>query len=212
MAKRTKKRKKTKKRRPAKKSAAKKKKKTKKKKKAKKKKKTSKKKSKKTKKKKKKKKAATKKKRSKKKPARKKAKAKAKKKKPALQALPPPADFKNQRKFPRVPVNIKIDYFRDPGVFLYDYSRNLGRGGIFIETENPMETGTELTLSFTLPHQDKMVQVNGKVVWVHYQESKPGGKFKGLPGMGVQFVNPQGEHKEALDRFFREIDYDNLSF
>lgn len=119
-------------------------------------------------------------------------------------------DFNNLRTFPRVPIRLKIDYFKDPGVFLYDYSRNLGRGGLFIETESPMPPGTDLHLLFTLPKQERPIEVTGRVVWTHRRQDHD--EFRGVPGMGIQFQNPEGENKDALDRFFREIDYDNLSF
>jgi len=117
--------------------------------------------------------------------------------------------FPHNRQQPRVPLRIKIDYFKNPGVFLYDYSRNVGRGGIFVETEKPFQPGTEISLSFVLPDQGEPIEVKGKVVWVHEKNAKD---FRGVPGMGVQFENPQGKNKDALDKFFREIDYDNLSF
>ena len=117
---------------------------------------------------------------------------------------------KGSRDYLRVPLKIKIDYFKDPGVFLYDYSKNLGRGGIFIESEDPMPAGTEITLIFTLPSQSSAIEVKGKVAWTHQREkNKP---FSGVPGMGIQFINQDGQHKEALDQYFREIDYDNLTF
>jgi uncharacterized protein (TIGR02266 family) len=127
-------------------------------------------------------------------------------KKPAAK----PSKSADGRQHPRVPLRIKIDYFKDPGVFLYDYSRNLGRGGIFIETVSPFAPGTELNLHFTLPEQAAPVEVKGRVVWTH--EKRDDQPMRGVPGMGIQFVNPDGRYKEALDRFFREIDYDNLKF
>jgi uncharacterized protein (TIGR02266 family) len=129
---------------------------------------------------------------------------------PRLTAEPQRPPLEETRTHPRVPVRIKIDYFKDPGVFIYDYSRNLGRGGIFIETERPMPPGTQLHLSFKLPDPETPVEVQGRVVWVHEHGSER--PARGVPGMGIQFVNPEGQYKEALDRFFREIDYDNLTF
>jgi len=140
-----------------------------------------------------------------KKPAPKRSAAQRPKKSPSRQS----ESFPHNRQQPRVPLRIKIDYFKNPGVFLYDYSRNVGRGGIFVETEKPFQPGTELNLSFVLPDQGEPIEVKGKVVWVHEKNAKD---FRGVPGMGVQFENPQGKNKEALDKFFREIDYDNLSF
>ena len=147
----------------------------------------------------------------KKKPVQKAKKSASKRAKPARtqKVAQKPEAFPHNRQQPRVPLRIKIDYFKNPGVFLYDYSRNVGRGGIFVETEKPFQPGTELNLSFVLPDQSEPIEVKGKVVWVHEKNAKD---FRGVPGMGVQFENPQGKNKEALDKFFREIDYDNLSF
>jgi len=73
-----------------------------------------------------------------------------------------------------------------------------------------MVPGTELRLSFTLPDQEEPVEVKGRVTWNY--KRKGDDTLKGVPGMGIQFTNPEGKDKEALDRFFREIDYDNLTF
>jgi len=147
----------------------------------------------------------TKKKRSKKKKAKRKTTHKKPKKKPPVKAK-----SAESRTHPRVPLRLKIDYFKDPGVFLYDYSRNLGQGGLFIETEEPFTPGTDLHLSFILPEQSETVELMGKVRWVH--KRVPGKPFHGVPGMGIQFQNPESKYKESLDHFFREIDYDNLTF
>ena len=44
---------------------------------------------------------------------------------------------------------IKIDY-ESEGAYLYNYSRDLSEGGIFIQTSNPLKIGDRLTLNFGL--------------------------------------------------------------
>ena len=92
-----------------------------------------------------------------------------------------------RRKQPRVFVRALVDY-ESPDTYLYDYSKDLSEGGVFIETQKPLPTGTPVTLRFTLPDIDRVFQVKGKVAWLNETRPKGGAKAPKLPvGMGVQF-------------------------
>ncbi len=93
-------------------------------------------------------------------------------------------EFKKKRKHERVPVILEVSY-RTTGGFLVSYSMNLSKGGIFIETDNPLSVGEELTLRL-MPSADKNVfeELRGRVVWVRKEETS-----EGRPGMGIVFEN-----------------------
>lgn len=107
---------------------------------------------------------------------------------------------KERRARPRALIRVLVDY-ESSGTYLYDYSNDLSEGGLFIETEQPLQKGSKLNLRFTLPNLDKVFEITGKVAWVNQvpkHDSKP---VKGRPGMGVQFVNMEAEDKAALEKY-----------
>lgn len=101
----------------------------------------------------------------------------------------PPTD----RKFERVPLGLEVE-FRTPGAFLVAYSSNLSKGGMFVETDNPLPMGTEVKLRFSIPGQG-LLEVQGVVAWV--QAWKAGEKSQ---GMGIRFEHLDAKHGEAIDR------------
>ena len=47
----------------------------------------------------------------------------------------------------RVPIQLLVDY-KAGGHFLFDFCRDLGTGGVFIETTSPLSSGSEIELTF----------------------------------------------------------------
>jgi uncharacterized protein (TIGR02266 family) len=96
----------------------------------------------------------------------------------------------------RIPIQLLVDY-RCDGNYLFDFCRDLGTGGVFIETKNPLEHGATVDLVFTLPDSKETLEAKGKVIWV--QSEIPG---KGLtPGMGVQFDSFDAHQRKVLEDF-----------
>ena len=87
-----------------------------------------------------------------------------------------------RRKHPRMDVRIEISY-QHLDDFFYDYAINLSRGGMFIRTANPIETGTDLKIKFTIPGQKETISTAGKVVRVVNPDDPHGA----APGMGIEF-------------------------
>jgi len=76
---------------------------------------------------------------------------------------------------------------------------NVSRGGLFIQTENPPEVDTELTLNFQLPEESEALVSTGQVVWrrVIDQAGVP-------PGVGVRFLALASCAAVRLDRYVYE--------
>ena len=98
----------------------------------------------------------------------------------------------NHRHDVRIPLALEVEY-RTAGAFLVAYSVNLSKGGIFLETDNPMPMGTVLNLRFSVPGGSPL-EVTGLVAWVRSlpEPGKPA-------GMGIEFENLDGKHGELLD-------------
>ena len=99
----------------------------------------------------------------------------------------------------RIPIQLLVDYSCN-GHFLFDFCKDLGTGGIFIQTDTPLAQGSELTLTFTIPDSKETLQTVGKVIWV--QEKVPGKKDL-VPGMGVQFRNFGAKQRHILEEFVK---------
>lgn len=96
----------------------------------------------------------------------------------------------------RVPVQLLVDY-RSEGNYLFDFCRDLGAGGVFIETKKPLSHGSVVELTFTLPDSKQTLEAKGRVIWV--QGAVP---EKHLPaGMGVQFEEFTAEQRILLQEF-----------
>ncbi|MGE0172772.1 MAG: TIGR02266 family protein [Oligoflexales bacterium] len=107
-----------------------------------------------------------------------------------------PIERDNGRINQRIPIQLLVDY-RCDGNYLFDFCRDLGTGGVFIETKSPLEHGSTVDLVFTLPDSKETLEAKGKVIWV--QSEIPG---KGLtPGMGVQFDSFDARQRKVLEDF-----------
>ena len=105
------------------------------------------------------------------------------------------------RKFPRVPVNITVEY-RIDSRWHQAYSSTLGSNGLFIRTVNPPEKGSQIVVKFAIPERGYSVQVSGTVVWSNEYEA--GGKKTALPGMGVKFEGIVDDDRQEIESFIQE--------
>jgi type IV pilus assembly protein PilZ len=102
----------------------------------------------------------------------------------------------DNRKNHRVPIQVLVDYKAD-GSYLFDFCKDLGAGGVFIETSTPLSQGSTVELTFTIPDSKETLQAEGEVIWVQQADSSQ--DFK--PGMGVQFKAFSSEQRQSLNRF-----------
>ena len=101
---------------------------------------------------------------------------------------------KEDRSGQRVPIQLLVDY-RSDGHYLFDFCRDLGTGGVFIQTEKPLTLGSSIDLTFTIPDSKETLSTKGTVIWVQSVEGSEN------PGMGVQFSGFSGEQRKLLERF-----------
>ena len=104
-----------------------------------------------------------------------------------------------RRKSARVPVEgFRVNYRTRAGSF-FEFARNIGEGGLFIETEDPLSVGTFVSLHFELPESEKPVEVDGRVVWtVAYGPEQPS-------GMGIVFDNLDDSALCRIQQLMREL-------
>jgi type IV pilus assembly protein PilZ len=97
----------------------------------------------------------------------------------------------------RIPIQMLVDY-RSGGNYLFDFCRDMGTGGVFIETLKPLAVGSDLELTFTIPDSKETLRTSGKVIW----SQPPIADRKDVSaGMGVQFENFSAQNRKLLDEF-----------
>jgi uncharacterized protein (TIGR02266 family) len=100
------------------------------------------------------------------------------------------------RRQPRLPINLRVQY-RTAGAFLVSYSVNLSKGGIFLETREPLSVGETVSLDFEVPGAGQL-QVDGVVAWIRQ------GSTDGMPdGMGIQFQELDERYGGLIDGMVR---------
>ena len=69
----------------------------------------------------------------------------------------------NQRQYPRRTSFIIAEYTVAEGTFR-DIIRNIGAGGLFIDTNRDLAVGQDISITFPLFNFDNLIQTHGKVV------------------------------------------------
>ncbi|SMF54930.1 TIGR02266 family protein [Pseudobacteriovorax antillogorgiicola] len=107
------------------------------------------------------------------------------------------AGKKDDRINQRIPIQLLVDYRSPNGSYLFDFCRDLGTGGVFIETSKPLDMGSEVKLTFTLPDSKETLEASGKVIWV--QTALPEKDL--ASGMGVQFDEFSADQRKTMENF-----------
>ncbi len=110
----------------------------------------------------------------------------------------------DRRQSQRILIDLEVDY-QCEDTFLFAYITDLSAIGIFIRTNNPEPPGVHLNLRFTLPGDEKPLELEGEVIWIN--PFRPGNFDNINPGMGVRFVEMSREIKAKLMRLVRKIAY-----
>jgi uncharacterized protein (TIGR02266 family) len=99
----------------------------------------------------------------------------------------------------RLKAQIRVYYGTAPQKLLSEFSVDLSAGGLYVQTDFPLDVDESLTLRLTLPGQQSMVSCNARVAWVNQKEHPR--KPELPPGMGIQFVDLSLEDMKSIRRF-----------
>lgn len=110
----------------------------------------------------------------------------------------------DNRRDERLSAELKVDY-RTGGSFVTDYSANVSRTGVFIQTSHPLPVGEKVRLRMQLPEGEAPFALDGVVKWVCTARDK--GRHP--PGMGIEFVDLPDPVHQQLDRLVREVGREN---
>ncbi len=91
--------------------------------------------------------------------------------------------------------------YRTVDGFITDWAVNISRGGIFINTRNPLAVGTTVRLIISLPDTAFPFDLSGKVMRVN-EFDNPSNQ---VPGMGIEFVDVDEEKRARIERFVERL-------
>ena len=109
---------------------------------------------------------------------------------------------RNQRQSDRLHHELLVAYRTVDG-FITDWATNISKGGIFINTRNPLAVGTMVRLIISLPDAAFPFDLTGKVIRVINHD--PTATNKESPGMGVEFIDIDDEKKGRIERFVARL-------
>ena len=98
------------------------------------------------------------------------------------------------RRYRRLTLRVDVGYTGPDGPRV-DTATTLGAGGLFIETDAPLDEGIELRLRFSLPDGGQSYDIAGHIVWCR----RPTDRHGQTSGMGIEFTERESVVKLALD-------------
>jgi uncharacterized protein (TIGR02266 family) len=87
--------------------------------------------------------------------------------------------------------------YRTVDGFITDWAVNISRGGIFINTRNPLSVGSVVRLIISLPDAAFPFDLTGRVIRVQPHDPQS----DQMSGMGIEFIDVDDEKRARLERF-----------
>ena len=115
-------------------------------------------------------------------------------------------DSSDRRDFPRLPIELKVEY-RRLNTFFADYTRNISRGGTFIRTQKPLDIGTEFLFKLVIPTLDNPIVLRGKVQWIVTVEQATADE---AAGMGIKFLYENDAQMHDIENRVERLMIDSL--
>lgn len=108
-----------------------------------------------------------------------------------------------KRRYLRGPIKVEIKAgVSNAGGIIYFYTKNISKGGAFLISDYLFEQGQELTLSFQLPGDNRVILAVGRIKWVNDKEKRDGHNHE--PGMGIEFIKISPADEKRIDDFLRK--------
>jgi uncharacterized protein (TIGR02266 family) len=107
---------------------------------------------------------------------------------------------KSARKSERLQHELLVAYRTVDG-FITDWAVNISRGGIFINTRNPLAVGAVVRLIVSLPDAAFPFDLTGRVIRTHAYDPDS----DEMAGMGIEFMDVDEEKRARLERFVERL-------
>jgi len=110
----------------------------------------------------------------------------------------------DKRKHLRGPIKVEIKAgVANAGGIIYFSTKNISRGGAFLVSDFLFEQGQELTLSFQLPGDNRIILAVGRIKWVN-DKDKVDDKYH-EPGMGIEFIKISPADEKRIDEYLKKL-------
>jgi uncharacterized protein (TIGR02266 family) len=106
-----------------------------------------------------------------------------------------------RRRSEREPLVVRVAYSTVDALFS-EFTRNINEGGLFIETEAPVEMDSRVQLQFSLPGSDEPIKACGRVV--HVNAPGQGGPV----GIGIEFEELDAGARARIDELVQQLRVD----
>ncbi len=90
--------------------------------------------------------------------------------------------------------------YRTVDGFITDFAVNISKGGMFINTRNPLSVGSIVKLIVSLPDAQFPFDLTGRVIRTHVADGSDL-----IAGMGIEFVDVDDEKKARLAKFVEKL-------
>lgn len=105
---------------------------------------------------------------------------------------------RERRRGQRVELKIPVDYSA-VDAFFTEFSANINEGGMFLETDHPVEPGSQVQLQFRLPGLAEPVVLTGRVARIS------DGKDESPQGIGIEFQELDPEVSRTINEVVRSL-------
>ncbi len=106
----------------------------------------------------------------------------------------------DQREFPRCRASLKINY-SSFSEFITEYTRNVSRGGMFINTKRHHEINETVDIQLHVPGIDQPLNIACEVIRVHIH-NVPDDEA----GIGVKFIDMDDQSRRALITYIKTLE------
>ena len=103
-----------------------------------------------------------------------------------------------RRRSARTPVTVRIEYATVDAIFS-EFTHNVNEGGLFIETDQPLDVDEQVQLVFRLPGSHRSLRVRGRVAWVRPDADGV------ASGMGIEFEELDAEARSEINRVVQRL-------
>lgn len=101
----------------------------------------------------------------------------------------------------RVPVSLRVTYDYN-NAYLFGYSKDISKCGIFIQTDKPVALGGRVMVQFTLPENQHIIKCEGRVSRISSSDLKAAASQP--KGMGIAFSKISTMDKKEIARFITD--------
>ncbi len=119
------------------------------------------------------------------------------------------SQYDKERAHPRFPIPTLVDLQLEDGSYRHDFSVNVSQGGMYLESDRVLSSGTKATLRFVLPNLDWVFEIFAEVTWVVKvsEEEKLDGK---KDGYGLIFNSMDDKDREKLTTYLKNFKIEDL--